>query len=203
MMLAALLAFIGVFVYAVQIEKEHNAIIDTRLPAEASFGKAVVEGSGTESSLAIQHMGSREISMKLTEIIAEALTFNQSDYATVVSNMRKYFTPDGYNQYTQFLTNSAFQNALTTQGLQSGAFAETDPVELGRGAYSGVYKWVFEVPVTVSLIPRNAETYRNDETVAQNRNFVLRAQLARVNDPQDPDAVKIELWQVLPARGRK
>lgn len=204
-MLAALAMFIGVFFFAVHLEKGNKPPAEMRLPAEADFGKPVVKGAGVDANnpLAIQHMGSREVGVMLNDIIAEALTFDQSNYKSVTANARKYFTPEGYTQYIQFLTNSGFEAALAAQNLQSGAYVEGVPVELARGVYSGAFKWVFETPVTISLIPRNAETYRNAETTAQNRNFMLRAQMARVNDPQDPNAVKIELWQVLPPRPKK
>ncbi|PZQ43350.1 MAG: hypothetical protein DI551_12335 [Micavibrio aeruginosavorus] len=101
------------------------------------------------------------------------------------------------------MTSAGFENTLATQNLQSGAFIEQAPLSLANGVYNNVYKWVFEVPVTVSFLPRNAESYRNDEATAINRRFLLRAQYARVEDKNDPNAIKIELWQVLPPRPQK
>ena len=202
-MLAALVAFCGVFYYAVQTEKRVKDPENMRLPAGIEFGKASVGGNAQATGLTIQHLGSREVAMKLSETVAEVMTFNKSDYRSVVSQSQKYFTADGYAQYTQFVTNSGFENLLAAQDLQSGVLMDGNPVELGRGVYGGAFKWMFEMPLTVSLIPRASETYRNQETRPQNRSFVLRVQYARVNDPQDPNAVKIELWQVLPPRPKK
>lgn len=203
-MLAAVFAFFGVFYFAVKLEEGNKPPEALKLPAEAQFGAPAVEGQdrGGADALAVQHMGSREVAMHLTDVIAEALSFNQSDYRAVTSGVQKYFTPEGYLQYTDFLRNSAFESSLTTQNLQSGAYVAGSPQELTRGVYGGVFKWVFEIPVTVSLIPRNTDGYRSDTAAPQNRNFTLRAQIARVNDPQDPNAVKIELWQALAPRAR-
>lgn len=204
-MLAALACFIGVFVFAVEIDKRNTGPADMRLPNAEQLGRPVVAGEKgkTDNPLAIQHMGSREVSRMLTDIIAESLTFDQETFRSVTTDAKKNFTPEGYAQYLQFLSNSAFEAALSSGNLHAGAYAEEEPVELARGVYGNAFKWVFEVPVTISLIPRNAETYRNEETKPQNRSFVLRAQMVRVNDPQDPNAVKIELWQVLPPRPKK
>lgn len=203
-MLGAFLAFAGVFVYAVQLEKGNVGPSDMRLPQQAgALGRPVIQGAGAANPLTIQHMGSREVGMRLTEIIAESLAFDKGNYKAAVARAAKNFTPAGYAQYLQFLTNSQFESSVTSGDLQAGAFVEGEPIELGRGVYDGAYKWVFEIPVTISLIPRNSETYRNDETKPQNHAFVLRAQMARVKDAQDPNAVKIELWQVLPPRVRK
>lgn len=202
-MLAALAAFVGVFYFAVYLEKGNKGPDNMRLPSEIQFGKASVGGTVQSNSLTIQHLGSREAAMKLEEIIAEVLTFNKNDYRNVIAASQKYFTAEGYAQYTQFLTNSGFETLLSGQDLQAGVYMDGEPLELARGVYSGAFKWVFEIPVTVSLIPRASETYRNDETKPQNRSFLLRVQYARVNDPQDPNAVKIELWQVFPPRAKK
>lgn len=203
MMLAALVAFLGVFYFAVQLEKGNKPPETMLLPDEASFGAPVVAGAAPVAGpLAIQHMGSREVSMKLIETVAEVLSFNRGDYSSVTASAQKYFTPEGYAQYREFLNNSSFESTLSEQNLQAGTYVDGNPLELASGVYNGVFKWMFEVPVTLSLIPRNADTYTNNATQPQNRKFLLRVQMARVNDPQDPHAVKIELWQVLPPRTR-
>lgn len=202
-MLAALIAFFGVFYYAVQTEKRVKDPENMRLPAGIEFGKAAAGPDAQTGGITIQHLGSREVAMQLSEIVAQVMTFNKNDYAMTVAKARAYFTTEGYAQYTQFVTNSGFENLLAAQDLQSGVLMDGNPVELGRGVYGGAFKWFFEMPLTISLIPRGSETYRNEETKPQNRSFILRVQYARVNDPQDPNAVKIELWQVLPPRPKK
>lgn len=207
MMVVAAIAFFGVFYFAVQLEKNNKPPENMHLPSGVVFGKADVDENAEavkdNSLLKIQNLGTKEVSMMLTDIIADTLTFDSSDFKSVVAKSQKYFTSEGYGQYMQFVTNSGFETSLAQQDLQSGAYIDGEPVELNRGVYGDAFKWVFEVPVTISLIPKNAETYRNDQTRAVNRQFLLRAQLARVNDPQDPNAVKIELWQVLPPRAKK
>jgi len=199
-MLAALFLFLGVFVYAVHLEKFNVPPEDMRVPFGDQSAKPQVAGSGTQTSpLAIQSLSSAEVSMQLTELIADALSFNKDNYKSSSASMQKYFTDEGFGQYTAFLTNAGFETTLQEQNLQSGAYVEQPPIELTHGVYNGVYKWVFEVPVTISFIPRDAETYKNDAIKAQNRRFLLRAQFARVQDV-DPSAVKIELWQILPPR---
>ncbi len=199
-MLAALVMFLGVFVYAVHLEKYNVPPKDMRVPFGDQSAKPQIAGSSTAtSSLATQNLSAGEVSMKLTEIIADALSFNKDNYKSGTASMQKYFTREGYGQYTGFLTNAGFDSTLQAQNLQSGAYVEQPPIELTHGVYNGVYKWVFEVPVTISFIPRTAETYSNDAIKPQNRRFLLRAQFARVQDV-DPSAVKIELWQIFPPR---
>ncbi len=200
-MLCAFFAFIGVFVYALKIEESNVPPKDLVVPFGKGSGKAIVAGaSQTTGGITLQHMSSAEVAERLEEIIAEALSFNKSNYTYGTASVEKYFTPEGYAQYKQFLASALFEQTITSQNLQSGAYVEQAPLELNKGVFGNAYKWVFEVPVTISFIPRNSETYRNDETKALNRRILLRAQFTRVQDPKDPNAVKIEIWQVLPAR---
>src|SRR5690606_16457379 len=145
----------------------------------------------------------QEVAMQLSNIIAESLSFTKDDYRAITDAMQIYFTPSGYKQYTEFLNASAFEKALSSQNLQTGAYIEGDPLEITRGVYGGVFKWVFEVPVTVSFIDRGAQTYRDGATTPENRRFTLRAQFRRVADPNDPDAIRIEIWQVMAPRRAK
>lgn len=200
-MVAALLMFVGVFVFAFHLERYN-------LPPEgmkAPFGSsghaegtlAAQEPTGTD--LSIQNFSGREIAFRLTEIVAEALSFDKSNFVYNSGQMQQYFTPAGFQQYQQFLTSTSFEPTLRQSDLQSGAFTEQEPLELSSGVYGGTYKWLFEVPVTISFIPRQMETYRSD-TPPQNRRVLLRAQFTRVKDAADPNAVKIEIWQILPPR---
>jgi len=200
-MIAALVLFIGVFVFAMQMEKYNVPPENMQVPFGSASGKPLVGGKSSEAdSLTKQTFSSAEISMYLTETIADALSFDRDNYSANTAAMQSTFTPEGYKAYTSFLSSAGFLSTLQGQNLQSTAYAEEPPIELTRGVYNGVYKWVFEVPVTVSFIPRNATSYENDSLKTQNRRFLLRVQFARVWD--DPP-VKIELWQALPPRSTK
>ncbi len=201
LMAAALVCFIGVFVYAIRTETNNVAPTSMVTPFGNSSGKAIVSASAGESGkLSVANLGASEIGQKMVDIIAESLTFNKQSLNANTTAVQKYFTQSGYEQYRQFLDTSGIIQTVSTQDLQSGVYAEQNPMELNKGVAGGAYKWYFEVPVTISFTPRGAETYRNGETTAQNRRVLLRLQFTRVNDPQDPDAVRIEIWQALAAR---
>lgn len=202
-MLAALAGFIGVFIYAMEIDKNNIAPKGLKLPAGVASGKAVVQeglGGPQTKRLEHQHMTSGEVAMKLSDIVAETLSLTKSNYVYTTTEAERFFTPTGYSQYKEFLKSASFEQVLASGRLQSAAYVEQEALQITSGVYSGAYKWLFEVPVTISFIPPDAETYRNNETQAENRRILLRAQFTRVDDPADPLAVKIEIWQVLPAR---
>lgn len=203
MFAAAVLAFIGVFYYALWTEEDSKRAENYASPFGEGSGKAIVDTGQPENPLAVQHMSADELGGYLPAAIANSLTFNKDTYKEVVATSKKYFTPEGYNQYVQFLTSSNIEQALNAQNLQVGAFAEEEPLNINHGVFDNVYKWVFEVPVTLSFTPHTDDTDLTQQAAPVNRRFLLRAQIARVGDPADPAKVQIELWQILPPRPQK
>lgn len=199
----AVLSFLGVFVYAVHMEEYNVPPPNMHAEFQRDSSRAIVGGGGkTPSPIEIQHVSGRELALRLNDIVAESLTFTRANISATTRDVQKYFTPGGYAQYMQFIESTGFQKTLEERDLQSGAYAELEPLELSSGVYNGAYKWLFEVPVTISFVARDTQSYRDQQTGAQNRRFTLRAQFTRVSDPQDPEAVKIEIWQVLAPRTR-
>lgn len=195
----ALIGFVGVFIYALQIEQNNRPPENLMLPnGIAVTGKPAIQEEGGNSYLAIQNYSSQEASQMMLDMIAESLSFTGATYARTVASVEPYYTAAGYRQYKEFLDKSGFAQTLSQQNLQSGAYVHGAPLEINRGVFNGTFKWVFEVPVTISFVPTSFNTYRGDEVRAQNRKIVLRVQLTRVADPQNPDALRIEIWQAKP-----
>lgn len=199
-MLLAFFAFIGVFFFAAWLETDNVPPEGMRMPVEAAaaFGKPSI--AAHENALAVQNLSVRDLAKTLSDVVAETLSFDKSNFAYNAGAMRKYFTREGYAQYRQFLTSAGFEKSLMEQNMRASAYAEEDPRELSSGLYNGAYKWFFEVPVTISFTPGNAQDAGESVSQAQNKRMTLRVQWTRVKDAEDPNAVKIEIWQVLPPR---
>lgn len=200
-MVVTLLLFVGVFVFAFDLDKYNVPPPDLRAPFKDLGQAPIVEGTpdAAKNPLSVQTYSSREVADLLTQILAETLSFDKGNFVYNSAEMEKYFTPEGFAQYQDFLKSTNFQDTLTAQDLQSGAYVEQAPLELSSGVYGGVYKWLFEVPVTISFIPKDAQTYRENATQPVNRRVLLHTQFTRVQD-SDPNALKIEVWQILPPR---
>lgn len=197
---AATAGFVGIFLYAYAIEGANPPPADVKTQFQSSLGKPASKTAIGEPDLSVQHMSGPEISAYLNEIIAEGLSLTPSNYNRTVAGMAKYFTPSAYEQYKNYLTQGNFAQTLSSRSLQSGAYCESPPFEVNSVVQNGIYKWLFEAPVTVSFIPLNAQTYASDQTKAQNQRFTLRVQFARVKDPADPNAIRIEIWEMLAPR---
>ncbi|PZQ43349.1 MAG: hypothetical protein DI551_12330 [Micavibrio aeruginosavorus] len=101
--IGALLAFFGVFAFALQLEKYNKPPATMRMPESSKIGKPEVAGeTHEENRLKIQHMSADEVALQLNQVIADSLSFNKDTYASGTEAMKKYFTDEGYQQYIQF-----------------------------------------------------------------------------------------------------
>lgn len=190
----ALAGFILVFVYALHIEQKNTGPAELVFPGgQDATGRPSIQAQENAGGLAVQNFSADEMSVLISALVGETLSFPSSNMASVTDRARAYFTPDGFRQYQSFLSSSGLQSTISAGRFKAAAFVETSPLEVTRGAYGGRFKWVFDVPATISFS-------NPDGSIAENRKLTLRLQFSRVPDPQDPEAVKVEIWQVLPGR---
>ena len=167
---------------------------------QAPFVQEMVEANKKNTkekniSLKVAHRTDVEIKTYLTKVASEALSFNKSNFKESIQNVRPYFTEEGLKKYRNYLISSGIVEAVRTQDLQVGAYVEAPPLFLNSSVIKGTYKWLYEMPMVVSLtrgnIVENADNIDNSE-------FTLRLQITRVNeDEENPDGLKIEDWNVL------
>ncbi len=199
--LTAAVLFAGLFFFASIVDRNDPPPADVRTQFQNSLGNPLSKTSAGTADLSIKHMSSQEVSNLLEIILAECLSFNPSDFDQNSRLVQNYFTAQGYEQYKAYLSQSKFGEIVKGQNLQSGAYADRPPLEINSLVQNGAYKWLFEVPVTISFIPVRAQTYNGGATTAQNQRFTLRVQFTRVNEPANPGKIRIEIWQILAPRG--
>lgn len=196
---AAIAGFVGVFVYAYSLEDNSPAPVTAQNEIRDSLGKpSVMQEEGSE--LATQHLSERELASYLDQVISEILSFSPSTYQSNISAASRFFTAGAYEQYKAYLNNAGFERVLGS-GYRTGAFLERAPLKLNAVAHNNAFKWLFEVPVTVTFLPSSTNNYdRGAAASQQNQRFTLRVQFTRIQDAQNPNRIAIEIWDVLPAR---
>jgi hypothetical protein len=123
----------------------------------------------------------------LSDFVASALFYTPGQTAEKLAEIKPAFTPEAFQQYVAFMTDSGFSDAIRNQTLKLAAVVETAPVLVGRGASGGRYAWVFEVPV-VALDRRTA---------------TLRIRVGRAVNGIAPHGVLIESWEDTAKSGGK
>ncbi|MEZ5902783.1 MAG: DotI/IcmL family type IV secretion protein [Alphaproteobacteria bacterium] len=184
----AFLAFIGVLFYAVSTE------LNQEPPATiAPFKENVKEVETQTISLAAAHRSNREIESWLQEAVSEALSFDLSTYKSNAKNIYPYFTKAGFQEYQKYLQDTGIFETLKTRDNRISVFVEGQSLLLNTSSVEGVYRWLYQVPITISFLPRNANDLTKTKDVVT-KQLDLRLQVTRVNLKNDPDAVQIESW---------
>ncbi len=199
--LIAAALFTGLFFYAGAVDRNDPPPPDAKEIFEDSLGKPSIQSDvpGGTADLSIEHMSGQEVARWVEVIAVECLSLTPSNFDENTRLVKNYFTEPGYQQYQSYLAQTKFAEVIKGRGLQSGAILERPPLEANSMVQNGVYKWLYEVPITLSFIP--AGQTRGSAANAQNQRFTLRLQLTRAQDPQNPNRIKVEIWQILPARG--
>lgn len=186
-MIFAFVGFLGVLFYAIMTE------IMLEEPGEvAPFVEQQDLNSTKIISLDKRHRTDREIEKWLDQVISEALTFNIKTYKENAKIILPYFTRDGFINYQEYLKNSGVFENLKDGRHQIGVFIDGQPLQLSGQAVDNVYRWLYQIPVTVSFLPNGTSDLRGREMIS--KKLSLRIQVKRVKLKDNPDAVQIESW---------
>jgi len=192
----AFFAFLGVFVYA------YFTQIMMEIPGETAPFMASQNPEGYTETLAeahtlplnSPHRTDRELKAWINTAVSEAMFIDSSNLTKVRDKAQKYFTAAGWKQYEDYLNSSGILKSLDQNSYRMSIFIEEQPLLMNSLEIEGVYRWLYQLPLTISFIPRNAINLLDSQQDIVNRKMTLRVQVRRVRLPNDPDAMQIESW---------
>lgn len=200
--MVAFIAFLGVFVYAYITELMIKPPADNLAP----FSEIVAEENGQAllsetRSLPLEkpHLTDKELKVWASRAVSEALTMTKATYVITGRDVRPYFTAAGIKQYQNYLQSSGIAQSVQSNQFDVSVFVEQPPFLLNGSAIKGVYRWLYQVPITMSFLPAGQGGY-NVGAQATNRKLDVTIQLRRIRLGDDPNAVQIESWSVKPRR---
>lgn len=140
------------------------------------------------------HRSSADLGEWLTQAVSETLSFNSDNYKENMKLLTKGMNADALAQYDAWV-NSGILAVLQNNGMQLNGSVEEKPFLVNEGPVAGRYRWLFEVPVLISFIPRGS-TGLDKQPSASDRKLLLTIQIGRVAESQLPDHVMMESWTV-------
>lgn len=197
-LILSLVLFFMVFVYAYRTEVTQD------LPSGVApfFEEYVGSSSGKQpqsQNLNKSHRTIKELQTWLSLAISESLMLDSRDYERQLATARGYFSEDGYAAFQAYLQQAKLRETLQNNNLKVSVIVEQPPLLLNEGVVGQSYRWLFQMPVTISYLSRNATEYRpGDRTSA--RQLTIRAQIGRYGAAADENGLKIESFKVLPRR---
>ena len=186
-MLASFIMLLLVFIY---VGLYSLAPADSK-KTHAPFAEDIGSTAPGEITLPLDQPNRSYLDMEnwISVVISEALTFDAETYGEKLSSMREqYFQPDAYAEYKLSLENAGVPGVLRNRDMRTSIFLEERPALVNEGVINGKYRWLYEVPVTISYLPRLQKSYRAGQA-PQNVRVRIRLQAGRLKDPEDPLAV--------------
>ena len=144
------------------------------------------------------HRTDNEMKTYLTKVASESLAFRKENFTEVIQNIKPYFTEAGFEKYRKYILSSGIVETVRTKDVHVGAYVETPPLFLNDSVMNKKYKWLYEMPMVVSLVPNDQKTLAEDADQYVNSEFTLRLQVTRVQDEDNAfDGMKVEDWIVV------
>jgi hypothetical protein len=119
-------------------------------PAPTYFQATDQGGLISEVPLENSNMETNVLLNWVTEGMMRANTFNFINYPTVLDNARVYFTKEGYDSYTNALTNAKITDRVIQKKLVLHAVPSDAPQVLLEKPFAGRYMWKIRAPMNFS-----------------------------------------------------
>jgi intracellular multiplication protein IcmL len=136
------------------------------------------------------HRRVAEISEWLTRIVTESTTLVTPNYKGDIDKASRYYSAEGKGMYQDFLQQAGISKALESGQYYVRSFVRDVPVTLNEGAVAGHYRWLYEVPVMITYLPRDTTGYKNAEPV--NVYMMLNIQVGRAENAPDEIGLLVE-----------
>lgn len=164
-------------------------------PQQEAPAVAPAENSLPQNAVPLQlpHRSTEQIGQWTVMAVSEALTIDGPDMAAHVQKIKLHFEPSSLAMFQKFYGDSGIAGALADGRYQLRSFVQSAPLLLNEGAVEGRYRWLFEVPVMLSYLPRGAQEYQHAEPI--NRDLRLIVQIGRSAQASGVDGVWIEHWR--------
>lgn len=133
-----------------------------------------------EQGLSGPHHTTEEVSIWAQQVAADALSFSPANYGKKMEDLRRYFTPPGWELYQAYLKNSKLDGTATVTSIVSSG-SEI----VSHGAVEGVYHWIVKSPVTTSFSGSDA-----------GGQSVLYMDVARAPEGGGDDGLIVYNWRV-------
>lgn len=201
----AFIGFIGVFIYAFNVtavDPEDTLIVAADGTAYAPFADPLdhtdTPGHNT-TPLDKANRSYKDLENWISILVSEALSFDAVDYYATLAWMRvNYFSKDAYEAYQKTLDTYGIAQYLSTTGMSTSVLIEETPVLLNDGPVAGRYRWLYEVPVTITY-----RQVRNPQAAPKIVRARIKVQVGRVMDETDPMAMRVDTWEFIPRRGQR
>lgn len=149
--------------------------------------------AGEESDISNPHRTHDEITTWAQQAVVDVLSFSRDNYNDKVNGFKKYFAPQGWQLYVNYLKDSKIVDVVG-QGYTIGAIVNDTPEIVNQGSSAGAYHWIMRMPVTISFYQKNEDGTPKPATSSK---FFLFVDVLRVTQPGSEGGIAITNWRMM------
>jgi intracellular multiplication protein IcmL len=135
--------------------------------------------------LNLPNMGTSALMSWAAQSATEVMTFGFHDYQRRMQQSSRHFTRHGWENFTNALQKSRIIESIESNHQVVTAQPGGAPILVQEGVFNGKYRWVVDLPLTVTYLAGAAN--RTD-------NLMIRLVIDRVPSLENPNGVGIEQW---------
>lgn len=151
-----------------------------------------IEGTGV--GLEKPNRYHKEVGTWLVRALSEIFHLDATNYDAHIKHLATGMNPKALADFDSFSKAARIRETLSGGDLRMNAYVEEDPLLLNQGAVAGRYRWLFEVPVLLTFLPRTAISYKNHRPVSQR--VLVTVQVGRMPRGQGVEDMMIESFAV-------
>ncbi len=144
------------------------------------------------------HRSPDDIAQFALDVVSETLSFQSGEEAQHFSEVKNYYSEFGFQDLQKFLTTSNISPSMQGHSLQLSSISNAKPQLRSEGDVGGAYKWLYDVPVTITLMPQGVTSYNQAKKDITARDLILRLQITRSSQGQR-DGLLVERFILAPS----
>ena len=176
---------------------------DPSVTLQAPFIDQRLDESGQveAENLSVPHRSTRDVSDWVLGLVSEMFTFQVGKFEKEQEFERQFFSESGWQKYQEFIESKNIKKYAQSGQYRVLSYASEMPLLLNSGEVGGRFRWLYEIPMTVSYLEADVNDYTNASAI--NQSYVVRVQVGRVPQAEAIDvmAIQLENWAEKTARG--
>lgn len=158
----------------------------------AQITGARVEGQAVHD-ISVPHRDEKHVAEWLQRAISEVLTIEAATYEDHLKYLATGMDSYALEDFKKFMESSKILEYLQGGRYRLGCVVESRPALLNEGPVESRYRWLYDVPVTITFLPGTMKSYEEANPVSQH--IIVQVQAGRVAQG-GADGVMIESWTV-------
>lgn len=140
------------------------------------------------------HRHEEQVAIWVMDTLAAALSVEAGRYAVHLRQLEQVMDRSALAAFDQFMRSTNILSRLEAGDYQLRGLVDEKPFLINQGVVGGHYRWLYEVPVTLSFMPRDVHrrTYEDKKTDPASYKLTITTQVGRAESFSE--GMALESW---------